>query len=587
MFMGLFLILVASYVSIYVVQMDSIKKILPELPGFLSYEFIVVSVVFILAYFIYLMLEKIKMNKFYEDIENINNVLSNFVSEKTFKEVELNTHQFNSTYTLVKNLIKEYEKLQTNLGTKIKKLEDTNEQLSELLNLENVSVCKINVNGKLIKANQKFLKFVNFENESKFNLKVKSLKDIIDTELEKEWIDYDNQTIKIKMKDIDYLLYVNKINKKLEYVLTFIDISKFEEEKKELERKTLYFNKYLKSEKAMNKLQKTTMIRILNYENYAAHLGKSIMELFEDEFIEKVKNLGYEEIFKIQNNTFAVYDFKVNFEKYKKVLEESIKILVAGDEYIFNPKVVLASGLNYEQAYQQVIESGYTLISKQKDDYKYPLDTIKQINKAILNNTILLGYKLIQNKDNIMFIYPSVKDDITLRLIEEDMVVNIAREFNLYLVMIKQLIISNLHIIKNYKIIIDVASADLLSTTMLTDLLLLIKREELSVVFNVDINSKYNLVLPILKQIRSVAQLSIKNVGKGYISFKDLYVLKVEYLEIDNSIVDLMKQNPQWKFLLDSVKLLISGQNTKLLAYNYSDDKVLKIENELKIYEID
>jgi len=587
MFMGLFLILIASYVSIYVVQMDSIKKILPELPSFLSYEFIVVSVVFIIAYFIYLMVDKIKMNKFYDDIENINNVLSNFVSEKKFNDVELNTYQFNSTYTLVKNLIKEYEKLQTNLGTKIKKLEDTNEQLSELLNLENVSVCKINVNGKLIKANQKFLKFVNFENESKFNLKVKSLKDIIDTELEKEWIDYDNQTIKIKMKDIDYLLYVNKINKKLEYVLTFIDISKFEEEKKELERKTLYFNKYLKSEKAMNKLQKTTMIRILNYENYAAHLGKSIMELFEDEFIEKVKNLGYEEIFKIQNNTFAVYDFKVNFEKYKKVLEESIKILVAGDEYIFNPKVVLASGLNYEQAYQQVIESGYTLISKQKDDYKYPLDTIKQINKAILNNTILLGYKLIQNKDNIMFIYPSVKDDITLRLIEEDMVVNIAREFNLYLVMIKQLIISNLHIIKNYKIIIDVASADLLSTTMLTDLLLLIKREELSVVFNVDINSKYNLVLPILKQIRSVAQLSIKNVGKGYISFKDLYVLKVEYLEIDNSIVDLMKQNPQWKFLLDSVKLLISGQNTKLLAYNYSDDKVLKIENELKIYEID
>jgi hypothetical protein len=34
------------------------------------------------------------------------------------------------------------------------------------------------------------------------------------------------------------------------------------------------------------------------------------------------------------------------------------------------------------------------------------------------------------------------------------------------------------------------------------------------------------------------------------------------------------------------VKLLVSAQRTKLLAYNYSDEKVLKISDELKIYEI-
>jgi len=584
---GIFLVLIASYVSIYVVQLGEMKKVLPKLPSFISYEFIVVAIVFTIFYFVYLFFEKLKMKKFYNDIEKINSVLSSFVSEKSFKETTIETYRLQSTYKFIKSCIEEYEKLNQKCNTQIKSLQENNKNLLELLNGEEVMVCKINNNGKLIKANQKFLKFFNYDSEVKFNMAVKNIKELFDTELENEWIEYDNVAIKIKIHNIDYLLHIKKVISHLEYILTFIDISEFEKEKKELERKALYFNKYLKSEKAMNKLRETTMIRILNYENYAAHLSKGIMELFEDQFIERIKDLGYDEIFKIQNNTFAIYALKVDYDKYKKVLEESIKVSLADDEFIFNPKVALGGGLNYEQAYQQIIESGYTLISKQKDTYKYPIDFIKLVNKAILDDHILLGYKMIENDDNIMFIYPSIQDTITLNMLNQDMIINIAREFNLYLIMLKQVIINNLQMIKNYKIIIDVTSGDLLATTMLSDLLLLIKREELDVVFNVDINSKYKLVLPILKQIKSFAQLSIKNVGKGYISFKDLYVLKVEYMEIDDSIIELIKTNPQWEFLLDSVKLLVSAQKTKLLAYNYSDDKVLKISNKLKIYEID
>jgi len=586
MAIGIGLILIASYISLYIIKLNIWDQIPHRILGFIPYEFLVISIVFILFYFIYMIIDKIKAKKLFKEIESINNVLATFISDKTLKEVEITNYQLKSTYKLIKNFTEEYFKLEQKLRTKIRSLEDTNSNLLDILNEEEVMVCKINNIGKLVKANQKFLRFVKFESEAKFNMNIRDLKEIFTPQIEEDWSVYDNSYVKAKIGESLFLVYVKKIVSSLEYVLTFIDITEFEKEKQELERKALYFNKYLKSEKAMNKLIETTMIRVLNYENYAAHLSKGVMELFEEQFVEKIRALGYDEIFKIQNNTFAVYDLRVDFDKYKKVLEESIKVSVAGDEFIFNPKVVLGSGLNYEQAYQQVIESGYTLISKQKNDYRYPLDAIKLINRNILNDNILLGYKMIENEDNIMFIYPSIQDGITLNLLDQSMINGIAREFNLYLIMIKQVIINNLQMIKNYKIIIDVTSGDLLSTTMLVDLLLLIKREELNVVFNVDINSKYNLVLPILKQIKSFAQLSIKNVGQGYISFKDLYVLKVEYMEIDNSIIELMKTNPQWKFLLDSVKLLVSAQRTKLLAYNYSDEKVLKISDELKIYEI-
>ena len=182
-------------------------------------------------------------------------------------------------------------------------------------------------------------------------------------------------------------------------------------------------------------------------------------------------------------------------------------------------------------------------------------------------------------------IYPSIKDEYGSSIIDQNMVISIAREFNLYLAMIKQVLINNLNLLKNYKIVIDVKSEDLLSSTILSDLLALIGREELQIVFNVEINSEYSLISPILVKIKSVSQLGLKNVGNGYISFKDIYALKMEYLEIDNSICDLMKSNPQWKFLLDSLKLIVSAQKTKLLSTNYKDDKVFRVSNQMKIYE--
>jgi EAL domain-containing protein (putative c-di-GMP-specific phosphodiesterase class I) len=118
---------------------------------------------------------------------------------------------------------------------------------------------------------------------------------------------------------------------------------------------------------------------------------------------------------------------------------------------------------------------------------------------------------------------------------------------------------------------------------MLVDLLSLIKREDLMAVFNVNINSKYSIVKPLLKQIKSYAQLGFKNIGSGYINFIDIYALKVEYLEIDEKLSELVDKEEEWKFLVDSVKLIIKAQKSKLISSKYKDENIKKISNEIKI----
>ena len=582
--LGVILILIGSYLSIYLAQLDFVKNALSFLPTFIPAEFIVNSIAFISVYIIYNFIEKAKYRSLFEDIANINSAINSFISEKIFKEPEISTASMKDTLHLLQNVEKEYQKLDQKTKTKIESLEKEVLELENILNLEHILVCEVNEAGKVQKANKKFLDFFGFENEVQLNMSIKNIQELFNETLKEVYLnELLHQEKKIKLKDKEFLLKVEKIENKDSYVITLLDISNFEKEKREIEKKALYANGNLKSVKAINKTFQMTMIRILNYENYAEHLGLGILEVFEETFVEKIKSLGYDEIFKIQNDIFAIYDLKIDYDKYKKVLEETIKIVVAGDTYIFNPKIVFAGGVNYDQAYQQILESTKTLISKEKNSVKYHPEIIKLINNSIVSNNIVLGYKTIENKNNIIVITPSIQDEYGA-LIDEKIISDIAREFNLYLMMVKQLVINNLNILKNHQVIINVTSEELLSTTILADLLSLIKREELFVVFNVDINSKYSVVYPILKQIKSFAQLGIRNVGRGYISFKDIYALKVEYLEIDNSIVELVKTNPQWKFLLDSIKILVSAQNTKLLANNYKDDKVFKISNELKTY---
>jgi len=584
--LGIMLILVGSYLSIFIAKIDFIKSSLELVPAVVPSEFVVNSITFIIVYLFYYMFEKAKNKKIFTDIETINTELNRFLTEKEFELESSKTPLFHQNVILLNSCFKEYKTLSETTTKKIDKLEETVENLEDMVDLQTTLVCKVNESGKILKANKRFLKFLAFENEVKLNMKTKSVKELFDDDLGDNWL-YEllHQEVKVSLKGVEFLLKIEKVDREQYYVLSLINITKFEEEKRELEKKTLYTNENLKSEMAINKTLEICMIRIHNYENYATTFGSGILEVFEDKFVEKLKSLGYDEIFKIQNDIFAVYDLKVDFEHYKKILEESIILSVGGDEYIFNPRIVLASGVNFNQAYQQILESSHTLVSKEKDDVKYHLEIVNVVNKALIKNKVILGYKVIENQNNTILIYPSIKDEYGSNIIDQNMVISIAREFNLYLAMMKQVLINNVNLLKNYKIIIDVKSEDLLSSTLLADLLSLITREELLIVFNVDINSKYSVVLPILKQIKSHAQLGLKHVGRGYLPFKDIYALKIEYIEIDESIINLIKANPQWKFLLDSIKLLISAQKTRLLANNYKEENIFRISNQLKVYE--
>ena len=577
---GILLVIIAEFVSYYLVQLDSIKNNL-NLP--IPYEFMVSGVVFLFAFFIYYFIQKIQFQTISKDLQNLINEINNFRKENTFNIETKNKYLFH-TFSTLNELVNEFIKKEETYQKKLQICEHEESKLNAILDLENVLLCTVTEGGKVIKANTKFLKFLNYENEAKLNMKVKHVFDIFDEKIDKDFNEIigKDEDIEVSIQKVQFLLHIEKISKELEYVITLIDISSFEEEKTKFKKEMQYVSKNLKTVFAINKTLETVMIKVLNYDNYVPYLGAGILEAFEDKFVERIISLGYEDVFKVQNNIFAINDFHIDFDKYKKTLEENIIISIGNDKYIFTPKIVLSSGVNFEQAYQQIAESSKTLISKQKVDSKYDLEFIKFINKSILENNIYLGYKEIKNEKNTVVLYPVIKDEYgtILPYVEVNALL---REFNLYLYVMKQLILNNLNILKNSKLILNVTSEELLATTMLSDLLSLIKREELMVVFNVKINSSYSVIKPLLKQIKSFAQLGFRHVGNGYISYIDIYALKVEYLEIDEKLAELVKNDKNWKFLVDSIKLITIGQHTKILSTKYQEDKVYQISNELKI----
>jgi len=579
MIIGILLAIIAGFLTNYLLDLSYFKENWDYL---FPYEPVVISGVFITFFVIYYFLQKVKFTKLVNDLKILNSKIEVFNTEKKFN-IETKNQFLVKTFTSLNNLFNEWLKKEANYQKKINNLQMEKDDIENIFDLENVFVLKVTESGKVSKSNKKFLEFLGFDSEAKLNINVQHIFDIFNDEsLSKNLNDLIGKDIKVKMNNVNFLLHIEKIPQTSEYVITLIDITIFENEKNSVIQKMEYAGENLKTTFAINKKLETTMIKVLNYDSYFAYLGSGILEVFEEKFVEKIISLGYEDIFKIENNLFAVYDLHVNFDKYKKTLEETIIITVGKDKYIFTPKVVITSGVNFEQAYQQIAESSKTLVSKEKSSSKYELDFIKFVNNTILDNKILLGYSEIEGEENTIVISPVIKDEYNNMLPQKE-VDAFLREFNIYLFTIKQIILNNINVLKNHKIIINVTSEDLLTTTMLVDLLSLIKREDLMAVFNVNINSKYSIVKPLLKQIKSYAQLGFKNIGSGYINFIDIYALKVEYLEIDEKLSELVDKEEEWKFLVDSVKLIIKAQKSKLISSKYKDENIKKISNEIKI----
>jgi len=585
-FIGIIFILVANFLNSYVSQLQAVKDILGGVP-FVHVDVIISTIVYIPVFIVYYILSsKMGNKKIFEEIAHINTAINEFISEKKLNLPEFKTPILMQTSMLLKSFTDEYLDLEERTTKEINTLKETTESLLDIFDLEKVLVAKVNQDGKVIKANKRFLKFLAFENEVKLNMRIKDIGEIFDNKMPERWLnDLIDEEKDVSIKNIKFKLYIEKVERLPEYVITLVDVTEFDKKSSQLEYEKTYINDNLKTSFALNKSMEICMIRMLNYENYAMHLGLGILELLEEKFVEKIKSLGYDEVFKVSNDIYAVYDLKVNFNQYKKILEETIEVELGDDHYIFNPKVVLGSGVNFEQAKQQIFESSKTFLSKAKEEVKYNPEIIKLLNKSILQEKLVLGYYGIENHPNTIFIEPLVKDGYSGTIIDKEMIIAMAHEFNLYLLMIKILLLNNMSLLKDQRIIINVKTSDLLSLTILTDLLTLIKREDLDIVFNIEVDSKYSTVFPLIKTIKSYAQIGLRKVGRGFISFKDVYALKIEYLEIDETIIELINQNPQWKFLLDSVKMVVKAQNSKLITKGYSDEKVLKISSNYKMFE--
>jgi EAL domain-containing protein (putative c-di-GMP-specific phosphodiesterase class I) len=582
---GLLLVIASGYASVYLLQMNKLKNILAPIP--IPYEFVVISGVYLITFILFYIIIK-KTNIVSRELLSINNMLQQFLKQEKIEIPTLKHPSLQQIATLIQEAYQKYNEMSENSTKKINTYKEIADSMLDIFDLEKVLVAKVNQDGKIIKANKRLLKFLAFESEVKLNMNVKNFKDIFDQEVSNTWLnDFLDKKNEVMIKKVKFIIYVEKVQRLPEYVITLIDITEIEEERAKLEYERNYVNNNLKTFFALNKSFEITLIRVTNYENYAINLGTGILELFQEEFVKKIKSLGYDEVFMIQNDIFAIYGIEKNeYNQYKKILEETIQVEVGDDIYLFNPKIVLGGGVNFEQARQQLFESTNTFISKVKEDVKYNPEFIKLLNKSILNQKIILSYTPIENHKNTIIVEPIIKDEYSNTPLNKELIINIAQEFNLYLLMIKILLLNNISLLKDQKIIINVTTTDLLATTILTDLLTLIKREELNVVFNIEVNSKYSVVFPLLKTIKSYAQIGLRKVGKGYISFRDVYALKVEYLEIDDTIIDLVDTNPQWKFLLDAVKIIIKGQKSKLIARNYSDNKILKISNNSKMFDM-
>jgi len=565
LWIGIVLVLVSSYLSSLIIG----HKIFSSLYNLSFFnDFTAILLVFCIAFVIYYIFQSLAYKKLNKEITLLNNRLSEYTNttQDTQTEIELKTPILKRTFNIVKSIIEKQTQLQKNLEQKLNNLQFDYKNMEEIMDYEDVVVFKINKSGKVVKANQKALSVLGIKSEGKLNLKYKNIEEIFDTKLPNNWLETPIQEVFLNNKK--YKMSVSELYNKAEYVLSLVDITDFDKKCCELENKLYSVSEHIKTSHSLNKSFEILMIKVVNYDRYIEHFSSAILELFDDAFAQRIASLGYKEVFRVSDGLFAVYDLHPPFDKYKKILEENLIVNIANNEYIFNPIIVMGSGVNYDQARQQISETSRTFVNKVKDKFKYNLEEIKVLNECLKDAKVVLGYRMVS--DGAIFIYPFIKDPYNEEIKN---VTQIAREFNFYLQFMKVLLLGHLPYFKDKKLIINVTSDDLLSHTLLMDILSLIQREELNVVFNVKIDSKYKIIFPVLKMLKSYVQIGFGNIGNSFVNFKDIYLLKVEYLEVDESVVKLLKNDNNWRFLLGSIKMLVSAQKTKVLLEDYPGEK--------------
>jgi hypothetical protein len=568
LFLGIFFALIASIINTYLLKIN-LNIGLP-----IEYEHMIISSVIYLLFIViyYFIVTKYKDNSLKKEQSNLLSILINTNNIKPIKKVD--------DFVILKNLVmrvndflekfEEKEKYNNSIIDDLK-LQNKNHQYK--IDNSNVLYFVVNKEWKIISLNETAKKDLNINLITEFNKKFGSLKSIISPQMD-DIKSIENKEIEVTIFDKYYLMYVTESAIENFFFVRLVDITKYKNENKSLKESIYKINDDLFTDKKMDKFTKTTFIRILNYDEYGAYLNDDILKKFEEKFVKILKKNGYEEIFKIDRDIYAVYDY-ANMKYLKNELETEIVVEVSNNKFILNPIVILGAGVNYEEAKQQIFESSLNLKSAIKEDVKYSFENMNLINNYILDNNLYFSYR--QVKDMIM-IEPYFKT--AGELPSSVNVEEYLKDFNLYINVLHKVFVKYLNVLEKQKIIINLDSNSLLSTTSLFTLLTFLKNNQVEVIFNININNYFEFSYKILKEIKAYFKISLKNIGDSYFNFKSFKEIRPNYIEIDKNVIEYIKQYPEAKKFLNGLELITRDEKIELIALGYRDENILEIGKE-------
>jgi heme/copper-type cytochrome/quinol oxidase subunit 2 len=471
-------------------------------------------------------------------------------------------------FFFVDSFIKEFKEKEKKDNFLIDELKSKIKQFENVINDSDILYITVTDKWNVTNLNQTAKHLFDVKTSYDFNKKFNSLKHIIKNKVSEDLHTLVDKEVELNILDKYYLCFVTEVEVN-SFLIKMVDISKLKKENEKLKNTVYQIHDNLFTDKKIDKFTKTTFIRILNYDRYAAYLDDTILKRFENSFVEILVKNGYSEIFKIGRDIYAVYDY-ADINYLKNELETEIVVEVVNNKFILNPIVIFGAGINYEKAKQQLFESSLSLKSAIKENIKYPFSYINFINCSILDDDISFSYR--QVKDKIM-IEPYLK---STELTNGD-ISSYLRDFNLYLRVIHKIFVKYLSIFENQKVIINLDSSDLINSVSLGLFLKFIINNQLDVIFNVNINTHYEFSYALLKEIKIYLKIGLRNIGRGYFDFRTVYDLRVNYMEVDEKLIEYIKENPEAKKFLDGLKLITRNRKTELIAMGYKDENILEI----------
>ncbi|RUM56750.1 MAG: hypothetical protein DSY40_01770, partial [Nautilia sp.] len=503
-FLGVLFAIIAGIVDIYVLNMDVsfVYQYIPKEYANFVVSGSVIFVFFLLYYFFLwnnsknLKVETKKIKEILNNKELLENKQRFFVLKDLFETIKKFIEQEES----------EKEKLNGEKEELIIKLND----YQNIIENGNLSILTIHKDFKVVNLNsiakEEFKVTTSFE----FNQKFRSLKAIIENLKIKSIDGVLNQEFGVKILGKYYSMYILKSEKDEFYIARLLNVTSYEDRIEELEKRLTQISEHLFTEEKMDKFTKTTFIRIVNYDKYAGYLNEDVLKEFENKFVKVLVSNGYKEVFKIDKDLYAVYNY-VDVNKMKIELENLITIEANETEYMIAPIVIFGLGTNYQIAKEQVLESSIDLQSNIKESPKYTEEFIKKINTAIANDEIYLLYR--QVKDIIM-VEPYFKLDLSYS--DRKLIPEYLKSFNLYLIVMEKLFIKYGDVIKRHKVLVNLDSYDLSATSQLTYFMRYVRKEQLDIILNIYVNDYYKLSYKFMRELKKYFYISLRNVGKSY-----------------------------------------------------------------------